>query len=72
MNDDPIWRGLLVVAVLIFLMVALYPDLVIKVLSYGRKTTQDVDRNLLIATRIMAAIGVIYGVAYIAWGIVRK
>lgn len=72
MKDDPIWRGLLLIAVLVFFVVALYPGLAIKILSYGRKTTQDVNGRLLVATRILAAIGVIYGVAYLAWGIIRK
>ena len=72
MKDDPIWKGLLIIAILVFLVVAVYPGLVIKVLSYGRKTTQDINGRLLVATRIMATIGVIYGVVYLAWGIVRK
>lgn len=72
MKDDPIWRGLLSITVLVCLAIALYPGLVIKVLSYGKMTARDINGRLLLATRILAVIGVIYGVAYLAWGIVRK
>jgi hypothetical protein len=72
MKDDPIWRGWLLISVLVFLVVALYPGLAIKVLSYGRKTTQDIDRRLLVTTRLLAVVAVIYGVAYLAWGVIQK
>jgi hypothetical protein len=72
MKDDPIWNGLLLIAVVVCSVVALYPGWTIKILSYGRKTTQDINARLLVTTRIMAAIGVLWGVAHFIWGIIRK
>lgn len=72
MADDPIGRGLLLLAVIVFAFVARRPEWAIKVLSYGRYGLRDINGSLLRATRIVTAVSAISGAAYLVWGLVRK
>jgi hypothetical protein len=49
------------------LAIALRPTWVIRLLSYGRKGSSDVNARVSLATRIIAGVSVIYAVGYLAW-----
>ncbi len=72
MADDPIGRWLLLVAVIVFSLVAFRPDWFIRVLSYGRHGFRDVNGALLRVTRIVAAVSAIWGAVYLTWNFIRK
>lgn len=72
MADDQIGRGLLMLAVIVFSLVALRPDWCIKVLSYGRYDLRDINSSLLRVTRIVTAVSAVWGAVYLLWGMIRK
>jgi len=68
-QGDRIWAAWLSIYILVCIAVALRPGLVIRVLSYGKKNSSDVNARILLTTRIIAAVSVIYGAGYLAWEI---
>lgn len=68
-QGDRIWAAWLSIYILVCIAVALRPGLVIRVLSYGKKSSSDINARILLSTRIIAAVSVIYGTGYLAWEI---
>jgi len=56
MANDPVGRVFLLVAVVVFVVLSIWPNWSIKVLSYGRYGVQDVNSSLLFAVRIIAGL----------------
>lgn len=66
-HGDRIWAVWLIVYMIVGLAIALRPTWVIRLLSYGRKGSSDVNARVSLATRIIAGVSVIYAVGYLAW-----
>lgn len=72
MADDPIGKGLLLLIIVVGFLVAWRPEWFVRVLSFGRSEVRDINRIVLLTTRIIALVSAIYGVAYLVWSMVRE
>lgn len=72
MADDTIGRWLLLIAVILFSLVAWQPGWCIRILSYGRYELRDINTSLVRFTRIVAAFSAVWGACYLILGIIRK
>ena len=72
MASDPIGRTLLLLAVVVFSLITLRPEWVIKSISYGRYGLRDINGSLLRVTRIVTGVSAIWGIAYLVWTLIKR
>lgn len=73
MGGDSIDTVFLLVAIVVFLVVALRSDWFIKVASYGRRSIRDLsgfESRLLFTMRIMGVVGAIWCIGLIVWRLI--
>lgn len=75
MTSDPANRVFLLIAIVVFLLVALRPDWFIKIASYGRRGIGDlsgIQIRVLRIMRVMGVVGAVWCAGCLLWWLVRK